>query len=237
MSDLKSYDLEVQELLNTPNRSTLISFLTRMDQILKKGAQSYKNQPDKLAITTQALAFIRKVNHLLKRYESDLKEKNENTLHALTKLYQEYSEMPLEKFIDYVKAAELEFFVKEQLFSEEDEIADNSPPDLQIEGTLEHIRDASTLQQLHNSVDTASKLLNLQHVPDPKKLMAFQSHIRNQVIEKLNDFLLSSDKALSQEEFKEENRPTLAQILKTSWITDPDEFEFYMSEFEVRSGP
>lgn len=235
---LLMYEYDLSDLLETPDRVQVLAFLGRMEKILKKSLSAYDKQPAKLEKANASYQFFSKLRKLLEKYDQDQKEQNENTLHALTKLYQEYSNMPLEKFIDYIKAAELETFVKERLkLNDKEQIAQSSLPSFRINKALEKIQAATTISELKTYVDEVSNLLSLEKFQDPKKIVTYQSEVRMSVIERLNDFLLSSTKSLPQSEFQEENRAVLAHILKSAWVTDPDEFEFYINEFEVRAHP
>jgi hypothetical protein len=59
--------------------------------------------------------------------------------------------------------------------------------------------------------------------------------MRSNVLQKLTEFLLYPETQLSNHEFRAENRKVLENILKTAWITEAEEIEFYLYEFDLHA--
>lgn len=81
------------------------------------------------------------------------------------------------------------------------------------------------------------EILNLERIPDEETVIAFQNAARSRIIQKLNQFILSPDLPQHHQTFDSEYRQTLIHILKMSWITDADTYDFYLSEFDLRALP
>ena len=229
------FEKELSPLLEKSNRKEVLEILQKMKTALQKGEKRYANQPELLAKQQRTAQFLSQLQEIVLKFEQETHARTQEAVHELKNLYQEYSAMPLSRFLEYVKAAELEPFVEESLhIYEQGQGKDNEIPVAKIEGEIRKIPHQSTLGELKTQVDGIADLLKLEKIPDPKKLITFQSETRQQVVEKLNDFLLSSNKSLPPAEFKEQNKAVLAHILRTAWVVDPDEFEFYIHEFELR---
>lgn len=235
---LDAYEEELTTLFENSDRATVIAFFDRMERLLQKGKERYADHPEKLDKTSAALHFISALERFLKKYDTEVEAKNEQAIQALEKLYQEYSALPLAHFIAYIRAAELEDFVKEHIDLEDKDTNPQTKTEIStrlIEELIAQIRKAQSWNELKLRVDDVAGQLKLEKLPDPKKLIAYQSETRQQVVEKLNDFLLSSTKSLPKSEYTENNRMVLAHIMRTAWVVDSDEFEYYINEFELRS--
>lgn len=233
---LPSLEKEITSLLENSNRKEIVDLLKKMQTVLQKGIKRYSDQPEMLAKQQHTYQFIAQLETLLRSFDQEIERRNHEAVQQLKNLYEEYSAMPLARFIDYLKAAGLEHFVEETLhLYEAKQTNDVELPTAEIEEATRKIQAATTLAELKDQVNEIANLLKLAKVPDPKKLIAYQSETRQRVVEKLNDFLLSATKSLPSAEFKEQNKAVLAHILKTAWVVDPDEFEFYIHEFELRA--
>ena len=232
---LKEFENDIQGLLNTPNRPAIIAFIERMETMLKKGQKNYIHDEEKLAKTITTYQFLDLLKNTMKKYDDSQRKNEDAMIQALVKLYMDNSDVPLSDFLEYIKAAGLDDFVKDHLALYEQSHAATGLPQKHIEDLIQNINKATNLAELNDLVDTLSKTLNLERFPNSAKLITYQNDTRGRVLEKLNEFLFSSDKGLPKEEFKEENRGVLAHIMKSSWVTDPDEFDYFINEFEIRS--
>lgn len=185
-------------------------------------------------IADDAFHFLHHLQRILAHYDEDLVAQDKEMVQEMAKLYREYSAMPLAEFMEYIHAAGLTRFVQENLKLYEEGLP-SRPPDQLIEEHLASINSAKNLHELGLQVENTTKLLTLGKFPDPNKVIAYQDTAHKLVIDKLNDFLLSSDRAMPPEDFIDENRSLLAQTMKNAWISDPDEFDYYLNEFEIRS--
>jgi len=232
---LPAFEKDLAPLFQNENRADVIDILKRMESVLQKGEARYANQPELLTKQKNTLQFIAQLQAILLKYDQELQARDKEAIRELKTLYKEYAAMPLARFIDYTKAAGLDAFVEESLHAYEQELPKGSePPAAEIEAEIHKIQAVNNLADLKTQVDGIANLLKLEKIPTPKKLITYQSDTRQHVVEKLNDFLLSSTKSLPPAEFKEQNKGVLAHILRTAWVVDPDEFEFYIHEFELR---
>lgn len=174
--------------------------------------------------------FNHQIEQLAQEFRETDKELSARMVLELTTLYQEYSEMPLEQFMKFIEASKLTTFIHEALnaHSEKEPLSDSQG----IEEEIENIGKANSLVELDDAVQKAAGGLNLDKLPDPNLLIALQEKLYNAATDKLSDFLLSSESIYAKVPLKEQDRTTLIRILKTAWVTDPDEFEFFIGEFE-----
>ncbi len=232
---LQPHQKELVELFKVTNQNDIIEFLGRLEVLLQKGAKTYPKDSKNYEKTVSSLEFVEKLRQLMQAQKEQLNQEKQTMARSLLQLYSENSNVPLEHFMGYVKAANLEPFVQEILSLNEEQLSQKALQKRQIEEQIKKIRSAKNLQELQKQVDLIAHMLQLEKLPDPKQVIAFQGEVKLQVIEKLNAFLLSNENVLPKEDFTDSNRSILAHILKTAWVSDPDEFDFYLSEFEVRS--
>jgi hypothetical protein len=231
---MQPIDQEFKALLESSNLDDNIALLDRLHKLLIKNENNYQNDLEKLKKNKAALAFIDKLQTLLKNYRGISQQEDEKLSQELSILYQDFPSIPVSQFISYLKATGFADHVQEHLKLHEKSIANHAMTETQITDLLKKIQKAISLEGLSINVKELSTLLNLGNVPDTQKLLTYQNSARVQTLEKLNDFLLSSDKALPEQEFITENRPLMANILKDAWVVDPDEFDFYLNEFDLR---
>lgn len=231
-----AFETELAALLNhaEENHSDVLHFLARMELLLKKSLKTYEGDQDKTRKTTATIEFLDKLQKVLVKNEERRRQEEQNLKKSLTKLYEDYSDMPLVDFMGYIKSAGLDDFMQQHLKLQQDNSAASELPQEQIEAQIQKIKASTNLAELNQAVEELAGVLSLEKFPEPAKLILYQTEARLQVLDKLNDFLLSSEKGLSPSEFTKENEARLAQIMKTAWVTDHDEFNFYLNEFEVR---
>lgn len=181
--------------------------------------------------------FIATLQALIKKYEQiDIEQQNKIS-RGLVKLYQEHSDIPLVHFIAYVRAAGLQTFAKENLDNRAETMRDLQLSPQQISILLGKIQQADTFVELEQHVKDSSDLLTLQHLPDADKLVIHQNEMRNQTLQRTGHFIFSPNSNMPENTFQEENRAALSRILKMAWVSDPDEIDYYLSEFDLRQKP
>jgi hypothetical protein len=225
---------EFKSLLESANIDDNIALLERLQKLLLKSEKNYQHQSKTLEKNRAALAFIQEWQKFLINYHKASQKESESLIQKLFKLYQEHENVPIAQFISYLNAAGFNSYVQEHLNHYEKTLMDNELIEAQVQELLSSIKLAYSLNELGQKVTELSAFLTLEKMPDGQKLNTFQNLVRLQVLEKLNDFLLSSEKTLSEREFIVENRASVANILKESWVVDPDEFDFYLNEFDMR---
>lgn len=159
---------------------------------------------------------------------SNLQEK---IIRAISALQQEYATIPFGLFMSYVKAAGLESLVEENLQNH----TETSETMLQFESLfqsqLQKIQQSISLKKLNSNLNNMLQLLTLENVPDPKTFILYQNIIRAHALNRIDNFLFSPTENLPATDMKEENLTLLSRILKTVWIADEGELDYYLEEF------
>lgn len=172
------------------------------------------------------------IAELKEKYDRISNEQQEKIVKAITLLQQEYSKMPLKQFMDYVKSTGAKPFIQENLRKKLND-ANHSPfPEELMNTSIEKIRQSTTLADLDKCLQETTKLLTLDNFPDPALFIGYQNIIHSTVLHRMNTFLLSPTAPIDLKELKEKNFNDIAQILQRAWVTDEDEFNYYLKEFE-----
>lgn len=171
-----------------------------------------------------------KVTQLRETYNRILNDHQNKIIKGITALQKEYSSMPLTKFMTYVRAAGVKPFIQENLRRHLDDINHAPFPEESMNTSIEKIRRSTNLQELEKNLQETSKLLNLDNFPDPALFITYQKEIHSTVIHKINTLLHSPS---IQSVFQPENRPLIAMILKNAWVTDQEEINEYLKEFDL----
>jgi hypothetical protein len=176
--------------------------------------------------------FSVEIQRLLQEYQQESHNLNRQVVTKLEELYHEYDFMPMSEFSEYVKAAGLSQLAKLHLKQVSTTQKTSSFKETNFDNILMRINRARTFEELHNHVAASSKELRLENIPDTGKLITYQNRLRTQVLQTLNEMLLSPDRHLPAEEISTENRMRLSQILIYSWVSDPEEQNFYLNEYD-----
>jgi len=187
-------------------------------------------------VQNDSATFSHTAQELLQDFiETDNSLREEITI-ELSRLYRDYRDMPLSVFQDHVQMAGLgelrtnPLEPKSATRESEKRFDENI---LNME--LERIENADSFQELDYLTKDLSERINSESVSDPETVIKYQNRTRSQVLEKIHDFLLSSEGKLGPESYTPHNRWVLAEILKRSWVTDPEEQEFYLIEFDYHA--
>ncbi len=154
-------------------------------------------------------------------------------IQSLGSLYQEYTEMPLKEFIQFIDQANLTSFAHESLNRQKNTLGNKTLTQEEIQKRYNRIQNADSLRELENEVEQTAHVLSLENLPEPEKLIVYQDIMHNHVLEKLTQLLLSPDSLPSTVEVNEENRSALIHILENSWISDSYESEYFLHEFDL----
>lgn len=213
--------LQLSALANA-RHSALMPLTDEMTDLLKKHAQAA--QPDFQARYAKIQQQLMEAN----------REQQTKIFKKFDGLFREYSDLPATSFSDYIKAAHLDTLFQAYLSELNKRPPDSQLTDEKIAIQLKRIEDSHTWQELEHSVHQTNQLLQFDHIPDETRLIAFQNSARLIVTKKLNQFILSSDGTLLTNEFTPDYLQSLTNILKSAWINDPDTYDFYINEFELR---
>lgn len=177
--------------------------------------------------------FSKRFADLSKQYEQ-LNEKYQNKVsEGLDELYIEYSSMPLTQFRSYVKAAGLELLAQESLAKRALEKGKNLLTPEQVAAQMEKIHLSKDFSELDAAVTEAAQMINLVYLPDPTRVIIYQNELHNHVVQQINRFMLSPNTKLPLSAFTPASHAALSHILKSAWVTDPDEADFYLNEFQL----
>lgn len=181
----------------------------------------------------KAPVFSDTFSKLLTWYVQVDQQQQEKVMHELTELYREHSQMPLSQFSAYVRSAGLGIVAKESLHSFSQELNSIKLSAEQVKQQMKKIQDSTSFVELDHTVIETAALLNLNRLPDPEQLIKYQNEMRTETLQQLGKFILSPSSRLPPSAFLEENRALITHILKTAWVTDPDEYDFYLNEFDL----
>jgi hypothetical protein len=224
-------DLETTVLFEDVSHP-LFFHLSALTSARQQALQPITNQITQL-IRNQTLSpsldFMANMQVLLDKYQALDSDQWDKVVNGIAHLYEEYSTMPLVDFMHYVKVSGLSVFTEKYKIEEyeKNEIVETS-----IEDKLQAIKNSETLSELEKHAREAAELITLNAIPDPNKVIELQNDVHNEVLKKLKSFILSSTGQLAKSEFTPEGRNLLSKIMKTAWITDLEEYGYYMSEYD-----
>lgn len=145
---------------------------------------------------------------------------------ALDNLYHQYEDIPIDQFVAFIKALNLE-----QLIQHEDQSISIVDENCQqnIELLLNHIENSQSITELDNLIHIAGTWLNFDYIKDPHELMKYQNLLRNRVLEQLEKYLLLQNK---QPLVKSDDKEILYHILNQERLIKPEEKDFFLEEFD-----
>lgn len=161
-------------------------------------------------------------------------ETRDHLLKKLHELYLQDGEMALAEFIAYVDAAGLKGVaqpIKEPLANESGTSIPDGVDDETLNSIL-NIETAANLNELLAEIEKASLFIKKDNSDNPYHVLAIQNLVRNKVLEKLSFFILSGE-GLPKDEFTNEGLSTLRTIFKKAWIFDPEEIDYFLSEYDL----
>ena len=140
--------------------------------------------------------------------------------------------MSLSDFSTYVKAAGMRGVADAQVKRVEMKSGEPKISNEEFQAYLTKIERSLGFDSLLESTKETALALNMENIPDSNHLARYQNRTRAQTLERLNEFLLSPYSPLSERDFTLANRTLLLEIMKSAWISDPEEHRFYLSEFD-----
>jgi len=179
--------------------------------------------------------FSSRFQKLNEEYEKRSREQQEAIIKELNQLYHQYRHMPVNQLMTYIKATGLEGFIKEVLKTQAAKLGKSVLTAGQIEQQLQKIQMATNFESLDEMTGETADLLSLERLPDLEILIPYQATMRSLVLQKLNLFLLAPESSLSQISFTTDDRESLSHILKLIWMSEQEEYDFYLNEFDLLS--
>lgn len=178
-----------------------------------------------------SLTFSAEFNKTIRHYLETDQEARRRIVAAFKEIYKEYPSMPLAEVMPYLEATGLNDTIQEML---ENEKVENTAALQEISHGMKALAKARDFMVLQQTIDDMIGYLNLNYVNNPKVLIDYQNNLRNLSAKRLEYLLLSPLSPLTQQDFNEENRLRLSTILESIWMTDSDEYEFFMREFDTQ---
>ncbi len=169
---------------------------------------------------------------VFKRYVDAADAVNKKISDRIVELEQEYAKIPLCDFLSKTEVYGLEKIARpvlEKTLTPEE----LSCKSTDFEALLKQIDDAADLTSLHEAVKDVKKFLSLDTIPNTKRLITYQGYAKGHVQKRLSQLLLSVDSVKPTDKYTKQNRALLLSILELSWITDSDEVNYYLQEFDM----
>ncbi len=172
----------------------------------------------------------RKLSALQINYDNISQKLHKKTMEIINNLQREYFSMPFSQFMNFLKAAKIESHLERNL-KELQQHELNASSTVEIKEYIEKIKHSTFLRELDSNLTKAIQLVTLESIPNPADIIALQNEIHSAVVRKLDALILYPvDHVLPQEP---EDRNFLIHILKSAWVTDEAEFEYYVHEFDL----
>ena len=170
----------------------------------------------------------RKLAALQINYEMLSQKMHEKNRQTIIDLQHENSSMPFSQFMNYIRATKTEGILEKNLQMHPPTEEQSLDIAEKIKKKIEKIKTSTSIQELDHNLIKASQLLSLEMIPDPKLIIALQTEIHLNVIYKLDALLLHPEIPLPPA--APDDREALSHILKTAWVTDEAEFDYYMND-------
>ncbi len=144
----------------------------------------------------------------------------------------EFPNVNLPLLYELIKDDKLQSFLSHKLTLKYKASKSLDPNNLTHEELIRIILASDTLEQLDEALSSLSEVLRPEKMPDPVQLQSFKSTVRSETLQKLNNFLLSPKTTQLPINFYLKNDRLLNNILLNANITQRDEKNFYLKEFD-----
>lgn len=148
---------------------------------------------------------------------------------SLFQLYQEYPNMPLMDFISYVESSGMKKYFRQYLKKRKKLLGETVVTAEEFNRMLRKVYRTTTLNSLDRQVVKATEMLTLENLPNVEELVGYQNQFRTQVLRQVMKLIMSPVEDRSHPG----SRATLAHILKSIWVTDQNEYEYFINEYDL----
>lgn len=176
--------------------------------------------------------FINRCAKLQQKYLAADQEQQVKLEKKFEEINNEQVHLPALTLLNFIKAAGLEIAFQSYLKKLSEHPSTRQITDEKVFEQIKFIERSATWPELDVAANQINRLLRFQNIPNEERLTAFQNNARLVVTQKLNQFILSSD--LTSNNFSPDYLQSLSNILRNSWIVDPETYDFYIDEFELR---
>lgn len=175
------------------------------------------------------LLFEENFQELSQQYLSlDAKHK-EKIKEVLSNLYYQYEDMSIADFLTFAKQAKFDQLIQRDTSSLV--LADNND-EQNLDSLLNRIEKAKTLLELDNLMHMTCAWLNFDHVKNSEELISYHNLLRNEILSKLERFLLSYQEHLPVDQLNSEDKEALKHVLNHERMIHSDEREFFLEEID-----
>lgn len=180
--------------------------------------------------------FDQELQKLTEEFERADRDALRKMTEEVYQVYHEYSALPVSEFMNFCRLAGLEPFVNETLnLNAATSDGKDVPSPEEITKATEQISLSETWQELDESVVAATEPLTLNNISNSDLLNDYQLRVRMATLKIIKRFILSPDSHLDLEAFNPANKELLVNIMNRAWITDPEQRQFFLSEFHTLS--
>lgn len=202
-------------------RHQLLALEQQMGTLLAHNREQYN--PD----------FNRQFKTLLRRYHAAERTQQVAAAQHLMELQREHPWIGLEQMVEHVRDAAVESLVRRGLAQLDIQDTEKLSFQSLVQEQFQEIQDADSWDGLQRGVDTLVKILYLDQYPFLDILVSWQQQGRTCTLKKLDHFLLSAETPLSSDAFHSASRLQLQHILRSVWVADTAERDFYLGEFDL----
>ncbi|CCB87186.1 putative uncharacterized protein [Parachlamydia acanthamoebae UV-7] len=211
--------LQLDKLFND-RKSALTPIHTRMEDLIAKEHNGTVND------------FHTQFQELLKEHHEISEEQKNIFGENFFKLSEEYRSVPLKEVVEYVQVVGLMPLVESIL---KERSKENQLSQAEFDSTIEKIRSAANLEELHSEIKKITPKLSLSVSPSIQQLIEYQNACKNEVVLIIEKFLLSPDEKLTT--LSPTSKDILENIFELIWVNSPTEREFYFHELDLLLKP
>jgi len=177
--------------------------------------------------------FHQTIQDLFIQYEQkdlQIQAKINKTLNAL---YHEYTNIPLETFLAYVRSAQMEKYFEDFINQRRTLVGKGLISHEEIEKLFDKINTSHSLQELDCRAANLAEVFTLENIPDTELLIEYQKQLHSCTLQKIKQLLFSPKNSIAEMPPFPLNRAAILHIMKTVWVTDTSEFEYFLREYDL----
>lgn len=236
---LQGSDQENTEMVVDPNHPLFVT----LTEISSQRQQALTKIGERITRLVEAhnrkevSGFFEQQQELLREYQSTSRDYQAKIARILTNLYRDYvgddQGEDLATFMATVKATDLESLLPPQLNPDRGLPSSSQPSENQIESLLQEIPNSSNLTYLDKLTKDLAAQIDATEKNNPSLATSYRNRLRNVILRKVGDLLLSPQSQDIPQTFQEQNRSILNSIFDNADISDLEERQFYLNEFDL----
>jgi len=187
--------------------------------------------------------FYNQYKTLLDEFELVSQKQRKKIEKVLDNLYNDYvvsePKEQYELFVSTVKMAELEDFLPTYLRAagekpiEKADAPKTEATTKDVEAAIKTISETKNFVELHDTVLKTSNCISIYNSKNSDDEERLKTQFRREVLNKVGELLLSPEYAHTPQLFQDENRTLLSESLNLANITEIEERNFYLNEFDL----